>query len=105
AACQAKANEEAGREIEHQRRRRIRHQDQADGVKCAAGAQDAHGAEAGGNGGGKRTAATGGKKNPAGAGRRSLTMEMSPPHATIPAGVPQPIAEAFEGSEMAIFAN
>src|SRR5215831_2218563 len=55
-AGQAEADEDAGGEVEHPRRRRVRHQDQANGVKSAAGPQHAHGAVAVGDGAGKRLA-------------------------------------------------
>ncbi|MGH6784272.1 MAG: hypothetical protein ACREBP_06550, partial [Sphingomicrobium sp.] len=45
------------------------------------------------------------RKKPSVARGPKLIMEMRQPHSTITAGVRQPIAEAFEGSEMAIFAN
>jgi len=55
-AGQTEADEDAGGEVEHPGRRRVRHQDQADRVKRAAGAQYAHGAVAVGDCAGKRLA-------------------------------------------------
>jgi hypothetical protein len=45
------------------------------------------------------------RKKPRVARGPKLIMEMRQPHTTITTGVRQPIAEALEGSEMAIVAN